>query len=59
VVRTLADRRFGLEFVNIRDEDLARLRTFLVELTRTRSGTGVREAGQGGWIGSNSSVHYT
>jgi putative SOS response-associated peptidase YedK len=59
VVRTLTGRRFGLEFVHIRDEELTRLRTLLVELTRTRSGTGVREAGQGGWIGSNSSVHYT
>ncbi len=36
VVRTLTGRRFGLEFVNIRDEDLTRLRTLLVELTQKR-----------------------
>ena len=36
VVRTLTGRRFGLEFVNIRDEELIRLRTLLVELTHTR-----------------------
>jgi hypothetical protein len=36
VVRTLTGRRFGLEFVNIRDEELTRLRTLLVELTHGR-----------------------
>jgi hypothetical protein len=36
VVRTLTGRRFGLEFVNIRDEELIRLRTLLVELTHKR-----------------------
>ena len=36
VVRTLTGRRFGLEFVNIRDEDLTRLRSLLVELTQKR-----------------------
>src|SRR2546425_161982 len=36
VVRTLTGRRFGLEFVNIRDEELIRLRTLLVELTHGR-----------------------
>ncbi len=36
VVRTLTGRRFGLEFVNIRDEELTRLRTLLVELTHKR-----------------------
>src|SRR5437660_10190357 len=36
VIRTLTGRRFGLEFVNIRDEELTRLRTLLVELTQKR-----------------------
>jgi hypothetical protein len=36
VVRTLTGRRVGLEFVTIRDEELIRLRTLLVELTHTR-----------------------
>jgi PilZ domain-containing protein len=36
VVRTLTGRRFGLEFVNVRDEELIRLRTLLVELTHKR-----------------------
>ena len=36
VVRTLTGRRFGLEFVSIRDEELTRLRTLLVELTHGR-----------------------
>ena len=36
VVRTLTGRRFGLEFVNIRDEELTHLRTLLVELTHGR-----------------------
>jgi len=32
VVRTVTGQKFGMEFVNMRDEELTRLRTFLVDL---------------------------
>ncbi len=33
VVRTVTGQKFGMEFVNMRDEELTRLRTLLVDLT--------------------------
>jgi len=34
VVRTVTGQKFGMEFVNMRDEELTRLRTFLMDLLR-------------------------
>jgi hypothetical protein len=33
VVRTVTGQKYGLEFIKLRDKELARLRTFIVDLT--------------------------